>query len=95
MGFSLTLGPWLRTELQDIASDLLLSPGAAERGYFVPTAIRTMWDDHQRGARNHVHHLWALMMLEMWHRLFLDGTPGEDRMAAGSPTCPYDLTLRL
>jgi hypothetical protein len=31
-----------------------------------------MWDRHQRGERNHAHHLWALMVLELWHRLFID-----------------------
>jgi asparagine synthase (glutamine-hydrolysing) len=75
MGFSIPLAHWLRTDLRQTAQDLLLSARATERGYFVPAAVRALWDDHQRGARNHAHHLWALMMLEMWHRLFVDETP--------------------
>jgi hypothetical protein len=31
-----------------------------------------MWTRHQEGQRNHAHHLWALMVLELWHRLFVD-----------------------
>jgi asparagine synthase (glutamine-hydrolysing) len=76
MGFAIPLAHWLRTELRETAHDLLLSRRAAGRDYFVPAAVRAMWDDHQRGARNHAHHLWALMMLELWHRLFVDELPG-------------------
>jgi hypothetical protein len=31
-----------------------------------------MWTRHQEGQRNHAHHLWALMVLELWHRMFVD-----------------------
>jgi asparagine synthase (glutamine-hydrolysing) len=75
MGFSIPLAHWLRTDLRDTAHDLLLSPRAAGRDYFVPATVRTLWDHHQRGVRDHAHHLWALMMLEMWHRVFVDALP--------------------
>jgi len=86
MGFSIPVGRWLRTDLRDLARDLLLSPRATERGYFVPAAVRTLWEDHQRGARDHAHHLWALMMLEMWHRVFVDGGAADG--AASAPSSP-------
>jgi len=34
-----------------------------------------MWARHQARSRNHSQHLWALMMLELWHRLFIDQAP--------------------
>ena len=43
-----------------------------------------MWTEHQAGRRDHSHQLWALMMLELWHRQFLDGGD-EEAMAMGRP----------
>ncbi|MGH7315878.1 MAG: asparagine synthase (glutamine-hydrolyzing), partial [Candidatus Rokuibacteriota bacterium] len=76
MGFSIPLAGWLRGELRTTAEDLLLSERALERGYFRPDVVRAMWARHQQGRRNHGRHLWALMVLELWHRLFLDQPPG-------------------
>jgi len=72
MGFSIPLGAWLRSDLREMAADLLLSERAVARGYFAPRRVRRLWDDHQARRRDHAHHLWALMVLELWHRLFVD-----------------------
>jgi asparagine synthase (glutamine-hydrolysing) len=74
MGFRIPVADWLRGELRPLAQDLLLSDRALGRGYFVAEVVRELWDRHQRGQRDHAHHVWALMMLELWHRVFLDGT---------------------
>ncbi|HKW94422.1 MAG TPA: asparagine synthase (glutamine-hydrolyzing) [Methylomirabilota bacterium] len=76
MGFSFPLSGWLRGGLRGTAQELLLSDRALGRGYFQPDYIRGMWQRHQTGRRNHAQHLWALMVLELWHRLFVDQTPG-------------------
>jgi asparagine synthase (glutamine-hydrolysing) len=73
MGFSIPLAAWLRGGLRDLAEDLLLSERARGRGYFQPPRVRAMWTEHQAGRRDHSHQLWALVMLELWHRQFLDG----------------------
>ncbi len=75
MGFSIPLATWLRRELRPTAEQLLLSERALERGYFRPAQIGAMWARHQDGSHDHSHHLWALMMLELWHRLFVDQAP--------------------
>jgi asparagine synthase (glutamine-hydrolysing) len=75
MGFSIPVADWLRGELRATAEDLLLSDRAMGRGYFDPEHVRAMWGRHQARRRNHSHHLWALMMLELWHRLFVDRSP--------------------
>jgi asparagine synthase (glutamine-hydrolysing) len=75
MGFSVPLATWLRGELRATAADLLLSERALQRGYFRPAEIKAMWSRHQEGSRDHAHHLWALMVLELWHRLFVDQAP--------------------
>jgi asparagine synthase (glutamine-hydrolysing) len=75
MGFSIPLAQWLRRDLRDLATDLLFSPRAGARGYFDSAYIRRLWDEHQRGQGNHSQSLWALMILELWHRLFVDQSP--------------------
>ncbi len=74
MGFSIPLAAWLRGGLRDMAEDLLLSERARGRGYCPADALGAMWDGAPaRSVRDHSHQLWALMMLELWHREFLDG----------------------
>lgn len=82
MGFSIPLTTWLRTQLRDFSHDLLLSERTTARGYFLRPAIRRLWDAHQRGNRDHARQLWALAMLELWHRIFVDAD-----FPLG-PTCP-------
>jgi asparagine synthase (glutamine-hydrolysing) len=71
-GFSIPLARWLRSDLREIAHDLLLSERARRRGYFSTDTVRSLWEAHQSGRRDHAHRLWALMMLELWQRLFVD-----------------------
>jgi len=86
MGFSIPLASWLRGDLRPMGEDLLLSERALGRNYFQADAIRGMWTRHQEGQRNHAHHLWALMSLELWHRLFVDeSTPTEGSLRARGP----------
>ena len=71
-GFELPLSAWLRGELRDMARDLLLSPRTAGRGYVRPEVVKRIWDDHQSGYRSHASQIWALMVLELWHRQYVD-----------------------
>jgi asparagine synthase (glutamine-hydrolysing) len=71
-GFNLPLAAWLRGDLREVAHDLLFSRRVAERGYLVPGEVARIWDSHQRGVRDRSAHLWALMMLELWHRAYVD-----------------------
>jgi asparagine synthase (glutamine-hydrolysing) len=74
-GFEIPVAAWLRGDLREMAWDLLLSPRALGRGYVRPERVRALWERHQRGAGNHASVLWALLMLELWHRTFIDGAP--------------------
>jgi asparagine synthase (glutamine-hydrolysing) len=76
-GFEIPVAEWLRGELRGPAEDLVLSPRALGRGYVRPEAVRALWRRHQARAGNHGAQLWALMMLELWHRQFIDDVPAE------------------
>jgi asparagine synthase (glutamine-hydrolysing) len=73
MGFGVPIDHWLRRELREFAADTLLGPKAAGRGYFRQETIRRMLDEHGRGRANWHYLLWTLLMLELWHRTYIDG----------------------
>jgi asparagine synthase (glutamine-hydrolysing) len=75
-GFEIPVAAWLRGPLAPLAEDLLLSPRALGRAYFRDGAVRRLWRQHRAGVRDHASRIWALMMLELWHRAFVDRTPG-------------------
>ncbi|MFM7232454.1 MAG: asparagine synthase (glutamine-hydrolyzing) [bacterium] len=73
VGFTVPLSPWFRGELRPLLTDTLLSPRCLERGWFEPTAIRGVVDDHLSGRRDRARELWTLLTLELWHRTWIDG----------------------
>ena len=63
-GFGVPLGRWFRSDLRDVAHDLLSN----DRGWFRPGTVRRLLDDHETGRADHGHRLWCLLMLELWVR---------------------------
>jgi asparagine synthase (glutamine-hydrolysing) len=74
-GFEIPVAAWLRGQLRSLAEDVVLSPRAAGRGYLDPRRVRALWDRHQSGIGDHSAQLWALLVLELWHRAFVDQAP--------------------
>jgi asparagine synthase (glutamine-hydrolysing) len=63
-GFGVPLGRWFRSDLRDLAHDLLTN----DRGWFRPDKVRRLLDEHESGQADHGHRLWCLLMLELWVR---------------------------
>jgi asparagine synthase (glutamine-hydrolysing) len=74
-GFEIPVAAWLRGELRPLAEEVVLSARAAGRGYLEPGRARALWDRHQSGIGDHSAQLWALLVLELWHRAFVDQAP--------------------
>ena len=72
MGFGVPVGDWLRHELPPLLEDTLLSSRARQRGYFSPGAVQALVDDHTSRRADRTSHIWALLMLELWFREFVD-----------------------
>jgi asparagine synthase (glutamine-hydrolysing) len=72
MGFSVPIAKWFRTDLRQMTHDVLLSPRASERGYFNRTEIAGLLHDHTVNEVDHATRLWNLLLLELWHREFID-----------------------
>lgn len=75
-GFQLPLVEWMRSEIKDDFLQILLEPRSLQRGYFKPAAVRSLVDEHLRGRRDRSSLLWRMLVLELWHRNFLQAVPG-------------------
>ena len=71
MGFSVPFDKWFREDLREIAHDIILSKRSLERGYFQPEQVKQLVNNHHT-AHNGGTRLWDLLMLELWHRAFID-----------------------
>jgi asparagine synthase (glutamine-hydrolysing) len=71
-GFAMPLVHWFRKELKDGIGQILLEPRSLARGYFNPSGVRAMLEEHWQGRRNNSGSLWILLMFELWHRNYLD-----------------------
>jgi asparagine synthase (glutamine-hydrolysing) len=74
MGFGVPLDVWFRNDLKEMAYDVLLDQKSIERGYFRKEYVLQMLDDHVSKRYDHSYRIWALLFLELWHRMFIDGT---------------------
>ena len=77
-GFSVPLSGWLRGDLRAWAREVLLDRETLDRGYF-RTAARSpgLLDRHAAGGDDDDKRIWALLMLELWHREFIDAGVGQ------------------
>jgi asparagine synthase (glutamine-hydrolysing) len=71
-GFAMPVAEWFRKELRGWVDDVLRDPRTRGRGWFRPAAVDRLIDDHAAGRANHAHRLWNLLMLELWHRAWID-----------------------
>ncbi len=68
MGFAVPIGEWLRTDLREMLYDHVNAQDAFSGQYFDRTFINRMISEHESGRRDHSQRLYALLVLELWHR---------------------------
>jgi len=77
MGFNPPLPQWIKGELKPVIAQLL-SPKAIEgRGIFRQEAVQKLLRDHQENRRDNALKIWALLMIEVWQRMYVDGQSEE------------------
>jgi asparagine synthase (glutamine-hydrolysing) len=90
-GFALPLVHWMRSEMRNEISALLLDSRTLQRGYLRRANVERILKEHEVGARDHSHVIWQLLVFELWHQNFLEqvGKRASDklsaRIAAGRP----------
>jgi asparagine synthase (glutamine-hydrolysing) len=78
MGFPVPVGRWFREGHRGIVNEFVLGDRAGTRGLFDPQTVRILVNEHVAGGQDHTERLWALVNVEIWHRIFIDGESPED-----------------
>ncbi len=86
-GFGVPIQQWINQQLRERVHGTLTEPRTEQRGYTEPRYVRLLLDEHERGRRDHSSELWALFMLELWHRTFVDAPTGAS--LGGQPSASY------
>lgn len=76
-GFGFPLAYWFQNELSDFMITMFRQARLATEGYFRPDAMQSLLEEHVRGDVDHNYRLWLLLNLELWYRLFIEGTSVE------------------
>ena len=82
MGFPVPVAPWLRGSWRHLLDEYVLGERALSRGLLNAAEVRRLVAEHDTGTRNHAERLWALITLEVWQRVFLDGEGAQMSMLA-------------
>ena len=74
-GFGAPVRRWLRHELKDMVDDVLSVDSLLRRGLFEPKAVQTLVRQDREGTVDAAYTIFALMCIELWCRIFVDGVP--------------------
>jgi asparagine synthase (glutamine-hydrolysing) len=77
-GFGAPMGAWLKAQLLPLMRHLLSPKAVNARGLFHAQAVQQVMAEHLAQRADHSDHLQALVNLELWCRLFLDGESVEE-----------------
>jgi asparagine synthase (glutamine-hydrolysing) len=70
-GFSIPMKNWLQHELRPMMEDVLSPCRIKQGGLFNSSYIERLKAEHLKGAANHSHQLWSLMIFEIWRDTYL------------------------
>jgi len=71
-GFGVPITEWINNQLRERIRDTFADQRSRQRGYIEPGYVDVLLNEHERGRRDHSWALWALLMLELWQRRFVD-----------------------
>jgi asparagine synthase (glutamine-hydrolysing) len=75
-GFTVPVSEWIRGPLRGLLMECTRDPRSFAGLYLNVPFVRTLVDDHLAGRRDHGHRLFALVMLELWHRRYINISSG-------------------
>jgi asparagine synthase (glutamine-hydrolysing) len=73
VGFGMPVEQWMRSgSLYELSADILQDRTFRDRGLFDPQTVTQLFKAHQSRERNYGHHLYLLLVFELWARNVLD-----------------------
>jgi asparagine synthase (glutamine-hydrolysing) len=72
MGFNPPLPQWINGELKPVIRQFLSPASIERRGIFRPDAVQKLLRDHEENRRDNALKIWALLMIEVWQRMYFD-----------------------
>jgi len=72
-GFGAPIGAWFKSELSGFLHEILSESSLKKRGLLDPQAVARVVREHERQEADRTDHLLALVNLEIWCRMYLDG----------------------
>jgi asparagine synthase (glutamine-hydrolysing) len=66
-GFAVPVATWLRTDLKELATDVLSPTNIQKTGLLNVTAVSRLLEEHLANTRNHGKKLWTLLVLQLWY----------------------------
>ncbi|HET9673808.1 MAG TPA: asparagine synthase (glutamine-hydrolyzing) [Gaiellaceae bacterium] len=80
-GFSIPAAAWLRGELEPFARETLSQETLRRQGYFDPSVVSRLIDDHVERREDRSRQLWGLLAFTLWHEHHVERVPGRPRIA--------------
>ncbi len=71
-GFGAPLRAWIDRDLRPLVDECLSPAAVRERGLFEPEAVQGLIRDNEAGTADNALRIWALLVLELWQRTFVD-----------------------
>lgn len=71
-GFPVPIAKWLRGDLRDRASEILLDSRCIGRQYFKKSYLEGVLARHASGREDLSRRIFSLLTLELWHRQYID-----------------------
>jgi len=81
MGFAVPLARWFRTELKELAHNVIFSRNGDS--LLNQASVHRVWQEHQSGLRNRSTELWTLLMFRLWEQQFMSGAATPVSLASG------------
>jgi asparagine synthase (glutamine-hydrolysing) len=77
VGFTVPLTRWFSGPWRGLINDVLLSDRCLDRGYYNPDVVRGIVRDQVQRRVDREQGIWLMLVLEIWHRLFVDDDGSE------------------
>ncbi len=75
VGFNPPASQWINGELKPLIAEFLAPKVIERRGMFRPHAVSRLIREHAESRRDNTLKIWALLMIELWQRLYFDREP--------------------